>query len=140
MEDAIYRSSTQHRYWTFTADSLASVRRATNAAAAAQVREAVARVREKGRKNKQQKNAGNGEAGGTGGVALQDGVGVNGEEEEDPKEKDIECLTPEEELMLVRYYCRKIMEIAVVFECPTNVKVSNSNRGFILRKKKICFS
>ena len=41
------------------------------------------------------------------------------------RKKDIECLTPDEELMLVRYYCRKIMEIAVVFECPTNVKVSN---------------
>ena len=122
MEDAIYRSSTQHRHWTFTAESLASVRRATNAAAAAQVREAIARVREKKRKKRQQGKVTNG-AGGTEGVTLGDGSGVNGEEEE--KEKDIECLTPEEELMLVRYYCRKIMEIAVVFECPTNVKVRN---------------
>ena len=122
MEDAIYCSSTQHRHWTFTADSLAGVRRATNAAAAAQVREAIARVREKKRKKSQQGKATNG-VGGTEGVTLEDGAGANGEEE--GKENEIECLTPGEELMLVRYYCRKIMEIAVVFECPTNVKVSN---------------
>ena len=122
MEDATYCSSTQHRHWTFTADSLAGVRRATNAAAAAQVREAISRVREKKRKKRQQGNSING-IGETVGVILEGGAGVDGEVEE--KEQDIECLTPEEELMLVRYYCRKIMEIAVVFECPTNVKVSS---------------
>ena len=130
MEDAIYCSSTQHRHWTFTADSLAGVRRATNAAATAQVREAIARAREK-RKRKQ---ATNGVAGSEGEI-LEHVAEVDSEEE---KEKHIECLTPEEELMLVRYYCRKIMEIAVVFECPTNVKVSNGLFFFFILNS--CFS
>ena len=135
MEDAIYRASSQHKLWSFTSESLASVRKATNAAAAAQVREAIMRAREKKMMNGGVVKNGN-ENGNGGGVdsdvstpvgdgngngngvgAGVDGLALGGDE------KEIECLTAEEELKLVRYYCRKIMDIATVFEFPTNVKV-----------------
>ncbi|KAF8469074.1 cyclin-like protein [Kalaharituber pfeilii] len=127
MEDASYRSSSQYRLWTFTPESLAAVRNATNAAAAAQVKEAIQRARDKKRK----KQAGGGEGSDTssGGANTGDDTpssNVNGAKaKEDEEDKEIECLTPEEEAKLVRYYCRKIMEIAAqVFEFPTNVKAT----------------
>jgi cyclin H len=44
----------------------------------------------------------------------------------DAEDKDIECLTPEEELVLVRYYCEKTVELGDTYRppLPTNVRVS----------------
>ena len=142
MEDAIYRASSQHKLWSFTPESLSGVRKATNAAAAAQVREAIMRAREKKTMNDGAVRNGNGNGNGSGvvdsdvgtpadgggngngagvGVGVgADGLALGGDE------KEIECLTAEEELKLVRYYCRKIMDIATVFEFPTNVKVCSA--------------
>lgn len=121
MEDAIYRTSSQHMLWSFTPESLSDVRKATNAGAAAQVREAIQRAREK--KTSGLVNEGGQKNGVESDVSTPIGEpsgpeGITGEE------REIECLTAEEELKLVRYYCRKIMEFATVFEFPTNVKVS----------------
>ncbi|PGH20366.1 hypothetical protein AJ80_03634 [Polytolypa hystricis UAMH7299] len=110
LEDEIYRTSTQYRLWSFTPASLTSVRENTNAVAAERVRAAIRRAREEKRaKDGQQQqaisgsgapNAGSGGGGGSGG------------------EKDIECLTVEEELELVRYYCEKLMELADTYQPP----------------------
>ena len=52
LEDDIYRSSTQYRLWSYTPDSLASLRSTTNALAATRVRDAIQRLRlEKGQGN-----------------------------------------------------------------------------------------
>ena len=55
LEDDIYRSSTQYRLWSYTSDSLASLRSTTNALAAARVRDAIQRLRlENGQANAQE--------------------------------------------------------------------------------------
>ncbi|KMQ46659.1 hypothetical protein HL42_2649 [Trichophyton rubrum] len=46
LEDDIYRTSTQFRLWSFTEDSLRSIRANTNAVASERVRAAVRRARE----------------------------------------------------------------------------------------------
>ncbi|RPB19549.1 cyclin-like protein [Terfezia boudieri ATCC MYA-4762] len=130
MEDTIYLASSQHKLWSFTPESLSSVRKATNAAAAAQVREAIMRAREKKMMNGGVVKSGNSngmvdsdigtpaDGSGNGNGVGADGLALG------PDEKEIECLTAEEELKLVRYYCRKIMDIATVFEFPTNIKAT----------------
>ncbi|MCJ1306873.1 hypothetical protein MMC25_000517 [Agyrium rufum] len=44
-EDEVYRTSTQYRLWSFTPESLASLRATTNASAATKVRDAIRRSR-----------------------------------------------------------------------------------------------
>ncbi len=97
-EDDIYRASTQYRLWSFTPETLASLRASTNAVATDRVRAAIKRVREK-----------------------QDGSASNGSSTE--KEKEIECLTVEEEQKLVGFYCVRAMGLADFCSFPTNVKV-----------------
>jgi hypothetical protein len=92
-EDDIYRTSTQYRLWSFTTDTLESMRATTNALAAQRVRDAVHRVH-------MQKNGANG-----------------------AQIPEVDTLTAEEELKLVGYYCQKAMELADICEFPTNVKV-----------------
>ena len=54
-EDDIYRSSTQYRQWSYTPNSLASLRATTNALAADRVKDAIQRLRlEKGQANAQE--------------------------------------------------------------------------------------
>ncbi|KAK2766091.1 hypothetical protein FQN54_007606 [Arachnomyces sp. PD_36] len=95
LEDDKYRTSTQFRLWSFTPSSLQSVRANTNALAAERVRCAIRRAREA-------RGEDGAEAGGAGGA----GAG------------EIECLTAEEELELVRYYCEKTMELGDEYKPP----------------------
>ena len=125
MEDVSYCSSSQFRLWTFTPESLAAVRKATNAAATTQVREAIQRARDKN-KRKPPDEEGEKLNVHNHGLALygsEDQATAGQVKEGEADAKETECLTPEEELKLVRYYCRKIMEIAQVFKFPTDVKV-----------------
>lgn len=103
IEDDIYRSSSQYRVWSFTPESLASLRQSTNELAADRVRAALKRVREN-KKN---------EAGGD-----ENGNGVGGE-------KQIDCLTVEEEAKLVIYYCELLMRFgeSMQLSLPTTVRV-----------------
>ncbi|KAK2734895.1 hypothetical protein FQN55_002464 [Onygenales sp. PD_40] len=102
-EDEIYRTSSQYRLWSFTATSLQSIRANTNAVAAERVRAAIRRAKQ-ARQQTATPEGGtpNAAAAGEDGKENADGTG-NGDE--------IECLTPEEELELVRYYCEKTMEL-----------------------------
>ncbi|KAI5801490.1 cyclin-like protein [Peziza echinospora] len=118
MEDSLYKCSSQYLRWTFTPESLSTVRTATNAAASAQVKAAIQRARDRKKRKKV--------AGGDifGGALDTPGAESDGSLGGASEEKEIECLTADEELKLVRYYCKMIMEIATVFEFPTNVKAT----------------
>lgn len=102
-EDDLYRTSTQYRLWSFTRESLASLRSSTNAAAADGVRAAI-----------QNQRTGQAES-------LTTKEGSNGKSSDAAKEVD--CLTVEEEQRLVGFYCVKAMQFADFCEFPTNVKV-----------------
>ncbi|KAI9783853.1 MAG: hypothetical protein M1816_001154 [Peltula sp. TS41687] len=103
-EDELYRNSTQYRLWSFTPESLVSIRAATNRIAAERVRAAIRRAREAASK--------------TEGVET---ITTEGTEKE---EREIDCLTVQEERKLVNYYCVKAMELADVCKFPTNVKAT----------------
>lgn len=131
-EDEIYRSSTQYRLWSFTEDTLRSIRANTNAIASDRVRAAVHRAREA----RQQTSA-----------ASSRGVTPNPVDEnnaasttrrpgggDEGGEKEIECLTPDEELELVQYYCEKTMELGDEYKppLPTTVRVSVRTNRILL--------
>ena len=103
-EDEIYRTSTQYRMWSFTPESLASLRSTTNALAAEGVKAAV-----------QSKRA----------AVEQDENGGGSKTPTSVFEAD--CLTVEEEQRLVGYYCMKTMDFAGFCEFPTNVMVIDSS-------------
>ena len=117
LEDDIYRTSSQYRLWSFTEDSLRAVRANTNATASQRVRAAVRRAREARRQaSATPSRSDTPEAAGT-------PKSTNGAE---GVEREIECLTPEEELELVQYYCEKTMELGDEYKPPlsTAVRVS----------------
>ena len=97
-EDDIYRTSTQYRLWSFSPESLASLRKKTHDLAI-----------ERGRRYVGQNGVGNGE--------------VNGHSDGD----QIEFLTEEEELRLVQRYCDQIRSTSDHFKWPINVKVHISS-------------
>lgn len=109
IEDDIYRTSSQFRLWSYTEDSLRTLRATTNALASERVRAALRRAREA-----RQTATGTPSQSG-----AEDGKGAG-------EEKDIECLTPEEEQELVRYYCEKTVELGETYKppLPTIVRVS----------------
>ena len=103
-EDDIYRMSTQYRLWSFTRESLASLRSTTNASAADGVRAAI--------RNQHSARAASDTA-----IEGNDGNKAY-------FATDVDCLTVEEEQKLVGFYCVKAMQFADFCEFPTNVKVS----------------
>ena len=100
MEDEVYRTTTQYRLWSYTEQTLVSLRSTTNSRAAARVRDAIRRLRVEKDSGKQQ--------------------GPNGPNDQGD---NIDCLTVEEEQKLVGFYCVKAMDFADFCEFPTNVKV-----------------
>ncbi|KAK2877300.1 hypothetical protein FQN49_001251 [Arthroderma sp. PD_2] len=118
LEDDIYRTSTQYRLWSFTEDSLRSIRANTNAVASERVRAAVRRAREA----RQQSTAAPAPDQGTPNPTPSDG-----ERAATPaRTGEIECLTPEEEFELVQYYCEKTMELGDEYKppLPTTVRAT----------------
>lgn len=112
IEDDIYRSSSQYRLWSYTESSLQALRAKTNAVATERVRAALRRSRET------HQSAASSAAG-----TPQPGSDVDGRGEE---EKEIDCLSPEEDLILVRYYCEQTLELGDQYKpsMPTMVRVS----------------
>ncbi|KAF6223716.1 hypothetical protein HO133_000559 [Letharia lupina] len=103
-EDDIYRTSTQYRLWSFTRESLASLRSTTNASAADGVRAAIRSQH----------------VGQAGSDPAREG---SNDKPSDPA-KEVDCLTVEEEQKLVGFYCVKAMQFADFCEFPTNVKAT----------------
>jgi cyclin H len=118
IEDEIYRSSTQFRQWSYTKDSLSSLRSNTNAVARERIQAAQRRAREAHRSGTPS----------TAGNSTPNRSDVEGRDQS-AVETDIECLTPEEEVEFVRYYCEKTLELGDQYKppLPTMVRVSGQS-------------
>lgn len=106
LEDERYRTSSQYRDWSFTPASLLDLRTITNQNAAARVREAVQRIREA--------------------RALSSAAASEtetGRANSAIPEGEVDCLTVEEELKLVAFYCRQTIQLGDHLNVPTDVKV-----------------
>ena len=105
-EDEIYRTSTQYRLWSYTEESLASLRSTTNELAVVRVKDAIQRVQSAKKEivRKQSEGSQN---------SLEQG--------------DVDCLTVEEEQKLISFYCIRAMEVADFCDFPTNVKVRDNS-------------
>lgn len=114
IEDDIYRTSSQFRLWSYTEASLKATRDKTNETACERVRAA-------------QRQARSAQASATPSAAGTPQPGSDGETRK-PEEKEIECLTPEEELIFVRYYCEQALDLGDTYKppLPTMVRVSRS--------------
>ncbi|KAF7128372.1 hypothetical protein CNMCM5793_003102 [Aspergillus hiratsukae] len=117
-EDDIYRTSSQYKLWSFTKASLQSLRENTNAVASQRVRAALRRAREA-------RQSANSSAAGTPIAGTTDGKGA--------EEKDIDCLTTEEEKELVTYYCEKAVELADTYKPPLPTTVRATAIQYIRR-------
>lgn len=117
IEDTIYRTSSQFRIWSFTEESLRSIRTKTNALASDRVRAAIRRAREP-----QQPQAQAASSSSAAGTPTPTSTPAPNEKE---KDNEIKCLTPDEEQELVRYYCEKTLELGDEYKppLPTIVRV-----------------
>ncbi|KAF7948428.1 uncharacterized protein EAE97_003839 [Botrytis byssoidea] len=107
-EDARYRTSTQYRHWSYTPSALRSLRESTNALAITQVRDAVRRAREaRAASSNDNSEAENSRSAST---ALTDG--------------EVDCLTVDEELKLLDYYCRQTLQLGDHLGVPIEVKAT----------------
>ncbi|KAH9222755.1 cyclin-like protein [Leptodontidium sp. 2 PMI_412] len=106
-EDERYRTSTQCRLWSYSPQSLFALRTSTNQIAAARVREAVRRVREA-------RNV----------SSADTSEGENGRSASAIPEGEVDCLTVEEELKLVAFYCRQTIQLGDHLGVPTDVKAT----------------
>jgi cyclin H len=109
-EDERYRTSTQYRLWSYTPQSLYATRSTTNRIAAERVREAVRRVREARTP-----------------FSAETSEAENGRSVSMIPEEELDCLTVEEELRLVAFFCRQTMQLADHLKVPTDVKVRTCN-------------
>jgi cyclin H len=104
IEDEYYRASTQYRYWSYTPQQLAEIRRQTNELASEKVRAAFRRARSQRSGNEDQE-------------------GTDSTSDDAP----INTLTVEEELKIVAWGCGKIIEMGESMKprVPTHVVVSH---------------
>lgn len=103
IEDDIYRTSSQYRYWSFTRDTLAQLRQTSNTLASNRVRAAFKRVHAAKRAEAAASHAGN--------EPDQGREAGTDDDKNGPSEPEIDTLTVEEELQIVRWGCSKIIEM-----------------------------
>lgn len=115
IEDEIYKTSTQFRIWSYTKESLKSLRVNTNAVACDRLRAGQNRAREAPR-SATPSTSGN----------LTPSLSDTDSKVEAALGKDVDCLSAEEELMFVRYYCEQALELGDNYKppLPTMVRVS----------------
>jgi len=116
-EDDVYRTTTQYRLWSFTPVSLASLRANTNTLAAERVRVAIkrARVTRSSKAPSENGSAPTSEAEGSGGVRN----GLDRASED----KEIDCLTVEEEQKIVGHYINVTFTVAKNMDVPIQITV-----------------
>ena len=124
-EDDLYRQTTQYKHWSFTPSKLIELRRKTNAHAAAQVKLHIAQDRTERAKTatfdlSSAPDSGadtpNGNGTGTGAsTPVPGGAGDKGGE--------VDCLTVEEELMVVDKCCETAMRLGNFLELQVDVTV-----------------
>ncbi|KAL5360411.1 cyclin-like protein [Aspergillus floccosus] len=116
IEDDFYRASSQFRLWSFTETSLASLRAKTNANASERVRAALRRAREARQS------------------ATPSAAGTPSEDQaQQSQPPEIECLTAEEELLLVRYYCEQIIQLGEAYKPPLPTIVRSTAIQYLRR-------
>jgi cyclin H len=108
-EDERYRTSTQYRLWSYSPSSLHTLRETTNRIAADRVREAVRRAREAQAQAISSNDNSEAENGRSASDTLPEG--------------EVDCLTAEEELKLLRHYCRQTIQLSDHLQVPLDVKV-----------------
>lgn len=120
LEDEIYRSSTQFRIWSFSKDNLKSLRSDTNATACERLRAAQQRAREAPRSGTPS----------TTGNSTPNPTSDNETKWEAALEKDVNCLTPEEEVTFLRYFCEQALELGDKYKpaLPTMVRVGERRK------------
>ncbi|SZF03871.1 unnamed protein product [Blumeria hordei] len=106
-EDERYQMSTQYKLWSFTSEALLELRSNTNRVAAERVREAVRRSRT----NQSLTTEGT--------IVQKTSVSDN-----PVLEEEIDCLTVEEELKLVVFYCRQTIQLGDHLGLPSDVKAT----------------
>jgi cyclin H len=124
IEDDIYRSSTQFRLWSFTRDSIQALRANTNNLAAERIRATHRRAREAVRSTTPS----------TVEASTPNPSDAEGGKPDVITGKDVACLTPEEELEFVGYYCEQTLELGETYDppLPTTVRVCGGLRSFSL--------
>ncbi|KIV99636.1 uncharacterized protein PV09_08701 [Verruconis gallopava] len=111
-EDAIYRSSSQYRFWSFTPEKLADLRAKSNALASDHINALV--------KRRKAASAVPSSAEGTPSVSDADvkNGGSNGKKDDG----EVERLTVEEEIELLKYYCSNVLALGNdQFKYPVHV-------------------
>jgi cyclin H len=101
-EDDLYRTSTQFRQWSFTAEQLAAQRAKTNLQATERVKLNVARQRAQ--------RAHTAEFDSTSGTSGVDGSGANTPNAV-TSDKEVDCLTVNEEMTFVEEFCERTMAL-----------------------------
>lgn len=104
IEDDTYRTSSQYRYWSYTRETLASLRQDTNQLAAERVRTAIRRARDLKRPDD-----------------LENGVVNN--DQASSGEATINTLTVQEELKIVSWFSSKIIEVGGAMEPPIPMEI-----------------
>ena len=108
IEDDIYRSSTQYRYWSYTREALASLRQSTNELASERVRAAFGRIRNASKSSNEQESE-----------HKPDDAHPGAQQ----SAKDVETLTVDEELKVVHWGCSKIIETGKVMSPPIPMEI-----------------
>lgn len=124
-EDDLYRQSTQYKHWSFTPAKLVELRRKTNEHAAAQVRLHVAQDRAERAKTTSfdapsapDSGADTPNGNGTGTGANTPVPGGAGD-----KAAEVDCLTMEEEAMVVDKCCETAMKLGNFLKLQSDVTV-----------------
>jgi cyclin H len=105
IEDEVYRTSSQYRYWSYTRETLASLRQDTNYLASQRVRTAIRRARDATKPNDNTEN----------------GVGKSNQRDSDSI--SIDTLTVQEELKIVSWFSSKIIEVGGAMEPPIPMEI-----------------
>jgi len=105
IEDDAYRASSQYRYWSYTSETLASLRQDTNRLASERVRAAIRRARDAKKPND----------------ATENSVGDNNQPNSD--NASIDTLTVQEELKIVSWFSSKIIEVGGAMEPPIPMEI-----------------
>jgi cyclin H len=114
-EDDLYRTSTQFRAWSFTSQQLAAQRLKTNIQATERVKANVARQRASRLQQAESDSISSG---------VENGSGANTPLPDRGNDvKEVDCLTADEELMIVDEFCERALQLGAHCQFPTEVTV-----------------
>lgn len=112
-EDDLYRQSTQFKYWSFTSAQLAAQRIKTNIQATERVKANVARQRAQRLQQAETDSLSSG---------VENGSGANTPLPDRGSDvKEVECLTADEELMIVDEFCERTLALGAHCNFPTEI-------------------